>query len=169
MKSSGISPDAILAALVLVGLAGIGALWKLATMLAEIRGQVRHNGGSTLKDDAAKAAGAAEEAARTATEAKAVVERIEVQIGEARGAAQQAAELAQQAARLAGVAATKAATAEQRAAERHVENVDRLDGLERERIASAWREQTYLASLRELGLDITPTAPRDHPRPPEPS
>lgn len=51
-----ISPDALLAALVTVGLAGLAAMWKLATMLAEVRSQVRHNGGTSLKDDARTAA-----------------------------------------------------------------------------------------------------------------
>lgn len=51
-----ISPDALLGALITVGLAGLVAMWKLATMLAEVRAQVRHNGGSSLKDDARTAA-----------------------------------------------------------------------------------------------------------------
>lgn len=45
-----ISPDAVLAAFVALELALAGALWKLATMLAEIRSEVRHNGGGSLKD-----------------------------------------------------------------------------------------------------------------------
>lgn len=51
-----VSPDAILGAIVTIGLAALLGFWKLATMLAEVRGQVRHNSGSTLKDDARTAA-----------------------------------------------------------------------------------------------------------------
>lgn len=54
-----VSPDAILGAIVTIGLVALGGFWKLATMLAEVRGQVRHNGGSSLKDDARTAAGEA--------------------------------------------------------------------------------------------------------------
>lgn len=79
-----LSPDAILGAATVVTLAGAGALWKLATMLAEVRGQVRHNGGSTLKDDAQKAAQAAgraeviaDEARTQATALRVVVDRLE--------------------------------------------------------------------------------------------
>lgn len=45
-----VSPDAALGAAVVLFLAVTGAFWKLATMLAEIRGEVRHNGGGSLKD-----------------------------------------------------------------------------------------------------------------------
>jgi hypothetical protein len=45
-----ISPDALLGAAVVVALAISGALWKLATMIAEIRTEIRHNGGGSLKD-----------------------------------------------------------------------------------------------------------------------
>lgn len=77
-----ISPDAILAGVITVGLAGLLALWKLATMLAEVRGQVRTNGGSTLKDNALLAATesvAAREAAVIARElaAKVAVDLVE--------------------------------------------------------------------------------------------
>lgn len=51
-----VSPDALLGVLATFSLAAAGALWKLATMLAEVRSQVRHNGGSSLKDDARTAA-----------------------------------------------------------------------------------------------------------------
>ncbi|HUX68890.1 MAG TPA: hypothetical protein VMV41_00100 [Cellulomonadaceae bacterium] len=51
-----VSADTALTVFVSVAIFLGGALWKLATMLAEIRGQVRHNGGSTLKDDARTAA-----------------------------------------------------------------------------------------------------------------
>ncbi len=61
-----VSPDAVLGAVVTVGLVLMGALWKLATMLAEVRGQVRHNGGSSLKDDARTAASEAVQARQLA-------------------------------------------------------------------------------------------------------
>ena len=51
-----VSPDALLGALITIGLAFLMAMWKLATMLAEVRSQVRHNGGTSLKDDARTAA-----------------------------------------------------------------------------------------------------------------
>lgn len=44
------SPDALLGAALAVLLALASALWKLASMLAEIRSEVRHNGGGSLKD-----------------------------------------------------------------------------------------------------------------------
>lgn len=45
-----ISPDALFGGGVTMSLVVCGSLWKLATMLAEIRGQVRNNGGQSLKD-----------------------------------------------------------------------------------------------------------------------
>lgn len=53
--SSTFSPDAILSVMATFSLAAAAALWKLATMLAEVRGQVRHNGGSSMKDYASDA------------------------------------------------------------------------------------------------------------------
>jgi len=51
-----ISPDAVLGAIITVGLVVMASLWKLATMLAEVRAQVRPNGGSSLNDNARIAA-----------------------------------------------------------------------------------------------------------------
>lgn len=71
-----VSPDALLGVLATFSLAAATALWKLATMLAEVRGQVRHNGGSSLKDAAvtgATEAIAAREAAVVARELAAKV------------------------------------------------------------------------------------------------
>lgn len=65
-----ISPDALLGALVTIGLAFLLAMWKLATMLAEVRSQVRHNGGDTLKDKAADAARDSAIARREAEQAR---------------------------------------------------------------------------------------------------
>lgn len=84
MSGSVISPDAILGSITTATLVLGAGLWKLATMIAEVRGQVRHNGGSTLKDDARKGAQAAERAEVVADEARTqaaslrvVVDRLE--------------------------------------------------------------------------------------------
>jgi hypothetical protein len=77
-SGSTFSPDAVLGAVVTVGLFLLVALWKLATMLAEVRGQVRHNGGSSLKDDARTAA---EEAVR----AREMAERVASDLAVFRG------------------------------------------------------------------------------------
>lgn len=61
---------AVAALLVTVELAVIGGIWKLATMLAEVRGEVRHNGGSSLKDNARDGAVSAKRAVLIADEAR---------------------------------------------------------------------------------------------------
>jgi hypothetical protein len=48
--SAGLTPDAVLAGGITLSLFFGAALWKLATMLAEIRAQIRNNGGSSIKD-----------------------------------------------------------------------------------------------------------------------
>lgn len=55
---------------VTVELAVIGGIWKLATMLGEVRGEVRHNGGSSLKDNARDGAESAKRAVVLADEAR---------------------------------------------------------------------------------------------------
>lgn len=45
-----VSSDALLTAAVTLSLAFGAGLWKLASMLAEIRAQIRNNGGSSIKD-----------------------------------------------------------------------------------------------------------------------
>jgi hypothetical protein len=49
LTASTISPDAALSAAIVIVLAVLGALWKLATMLGEIRNEVRPNGGAASK------------------------------------------------------------------------------------------------------------------------
>lgn len=49
---SSVSPDAVLASVTTATVVFGAALWKLATMLAEVRAQIRHNGGDSLKDNA---------------------------------------------------------------------------------------------------------------------
>jgi len=102
---------------------------------------------------------------------RSAVARIESRVEVNAEEAAEARALAAEAARLAGRAAAEAATAAQlqaeeraRAAERHAQNAERLNRLEAERRAGWLREQTYLASLRELGLDIEPAPPRSMPR-----
>lgn len=77
-SAAAFSPDAVLGAVVTCTLFLLVALWKLATMLAEVRGQVRHNGGTSLKDDARTAA---EEAIR----AREMAERVASDLAVFRG------------------------------------------------------------------------------------
>jgi predicted trehalose synthase len=46
-----VSPDAALSVGSVVIIALAGALWKLSAMIAEVRAEVRHNGGGSLKDN----------------------------------------------------------------------------------------------------------------------
>lgn len=88
-----ISPDAIFGAVVTIGLAALLGFWKLATMLTEVRGQVRPNGGSTIRDNAEIAATEARKAREAAETAKALAERVaEELVTERRHAAQDMAE-----------------------------------------------------------------------------
>lgn len=80
-----ISPDALLGALITVGLAGLVAMWKLATMLAEVRGQVRHNGGDTLKDNARDAARDAAAAREEGVKARELAEKVATDLTAFRG------------------------------------------------------------------------------------
>jgi hypothetical protein len=45
-----VSPDALLGAAVVLDVALMGALWKLATMIAEVRTEIRPNGNGSIKD-----------------------------------------------------------------------------------------------------------------------
>jgi hypothetical protein len=97
-------------------------------------GQLEHNGGSTMRD---------------------AIARIEAKVTDTSAAAQEAVDLAHQAAVLAGKAALEAATSAQLTREQHVENVARLDALERDRAEDKVRVETYSAILHELGVDIS--------------
>lgn len=89
-----ISADAILGAIVTIGLAALLGFWKLATMLAEVRSQVRHNGGTSLKDDARTAA-------TEAVKARELAEKVAADLVTFRGhQAEDTAETRQQIARV---------------------------------------------------------------------
>jgi hypothetical protein len=102
-----------------------GAMARLA--------QLETNGGTSMRD---------------------AIARIERKVTDTAAAAREAVSLAHEAAVLAGRAAAEAATSSQRAQEQHVENVARLDALERDREAGLLRERALSACLHELGLDI---------------
>lgn len=63
-----VSPDAVLSVGAAITLALAGALWKLATMLAEVRSEVRHNGGGSLKDNIHRIGAAVEQIKTSLTE-----------------------------------------------------------------------------------------------------
>jgi hypothetical protein len=116
-------------------------LWRFVRLSVHafetIQRELTPNGGGSTHDLVRKLA------ART--------DGLEEHVDQVHSAAQEAARIARETAQL--------------AAEQHGQNVARLDWLEQERAAAAVREQTYLSSLHEIGLDLEPGRPRRLPRP----